>query len=151
MLADLPLHPIIVHFPIALLVTGFLVELAGAILRRAWLTNAGLLFLVIGTLGTVAAARSGEAAEHEIVETEAIAPTLEEHEEGGKRTMWYFLALTAVRGTLAWRRRFTPIVRWVFLLLWAAGLFLLAETAYHGGELVYEHGAGVAAVPAPPG
>ncbi len=146
---DLPLHPILVHFPIALLVTGFLIDLAGAILKRPWLTHAGLLLLVIGSIGTVAATRSGEAAEDEIVETPAIHEVLEEHEEGGKRTMWFFLVLTAVRGALTWWGRFTPVMRWIFLVLWAAGLALLLETAYHGGELVYRHGAGVASAPAP--
>ncbi len=146
MTADLPIHPIVVHFPIALLVTGFLIDLAGAILKRSWLTHAGFLLLVIGALGAVVAARSGEAAEDQILQTPALRDTLEEHEEGGKRAMWVFLVLAALRSVLAWRGWFGSAVRWVFLVLWAAGLALLLEAAWHGGELVYRHGAGVAAV-----
>lgn len=152
MLGDLPIHPMVVHFPIALLIVGFLVELAGRLLRRPWLGHAALLLLILGALGAVAAARTGEAAEETVLETPAIEEVLEEHEEGGKQTMWLFLGLAALRSVLAWLKRDTAVVGWIFLVLWAGGLVLLYETAHHGGELVYKHGAGVAATaPVAPG
>lgn len=146
---DLPVHPMVVHFPIALLAAGFVFELAGMLLRRQWLGHAALLLLVLGALGAVAAARTGEAAEESILETPAIEEVLEEHEDGGKLTMWAFLGLAALRAVLAWLKRFTAPVGWIFLVLWAAGLALLYETAHHGGQLVYTHGAGVSVISAP--
>ena len=146
---DIPLHPQLIHFPIALLVTGLFVDLAGRITRRDWLTHAALIFLVVGTLGTVAATQSGKAQEDQILTTPEIHEVLEEHEEGGKRTMWFFLVITTARVGLAWRRKFTPMMSWIFVAVWSVGLVLLFETAHHGGELVYTHGAGVSAVSAP--
>lgn len=146
---DIPLHPVVVHFPVALLVTGFFVDLAGRILRKDWLGHAALLLLVLGALGTVAATQTGDAAEDEILQTPALHEELEEHEEGGKRTMWLFLALAGARAGLTWWRKFTPLAGWIALLVWAGGLVLLFETAHHGGRLVYRHGAGVQAVAAP--
>ena len=151
MLAELPIHPMIVHFPIVLLITGFFFDLAALLLKKTWLGQAALLLLVLGSLGAVSAVLAGHAEEDRILKTPAIEHTLEEHEEGGELVMWVFLGITAVRGGLTWWGKFTPAMRWLFLAVWAAGLGILVVTAYHGGELVYRHGAGVAAVAAPAG
>jgi uncharacterized membrane protein len=150
MTLDLPIHPIIVHFPIALLSAGFLVDLAGRAMKIEWLGKAALLMLVTGALGTIAATRSGSVEEDRILQTPAIHETLEEHEDGGKMTMWIFLGLAAARLAFTWRRKFGQVMGWLFLVLWAAGLVLLVETAHHGGQLVYIHGAGISAAPPSP-
>jgi len=150
MTLDIPIHPLLVHFPIALLVTGFFVDLAGRALKIDWLGKAALLMLIAGALFTIVATRTGSAEEDRILQTPAIHETLEEHEDGGKMTMWVFLGLAAARSVLTWRKKFGPAAGWVFLILWAAGLALLVETAHHGGQLVYLHGAGASAAPPSP-
>lgn len=52
------IHPMLVHFPIALLILGFLAEVAGLVLKRQFFTDAALLLLVTGALGAVAAFRT---------------------------------------------------------------------------------------------
>jgi len=142
---EIPIHPMLVHFPIALLITGFLVELASLLFRRDWLARAGLLLLLAGTAGAVAAVVTGDREEDKILETPAIEHTLEEHEDGGKLTMWVFIAVALARSVAAWRRSLPAAVRWVILAAWLFGLGSLFYTAWHGGELVYEHGAGISA------
>jgi uncharacterized membrane protein len=149
MLPDLPLHPIVVHFPIALLVVGLLVDVAGLALRRDWLKKAGLLLLILGTLGAVAAARTGEGDEEAVEETPAVEEVLETHEDSGKLTMWFFLGVTVLRAGLTWWRKFPAAVHWIFTAIWVAGLVLLIRTAHYGGELVYHHGTGVSAAGVP--
>jgi uncharacterized membrane protein len=143
---DHPLHAMIIHYPIALLTVGLLVDLAALILKRAWLHHAALLLLVVGTVGLFAALRSGEAEEDRILETPAIHETLESHEDSAKTTFWYFAVITLSRGILVWRRRYTRTLTWAFVLVWALGAVLLARTAWYGGEMVFRHGAGVSAV-----
>jgi uncharacterized membrane protein len=145
MIFGLPVHPMLVHFPIALLIAGIAADVAGLGLKKAWLSHAGLLLLVLGTLGTIAAVWSGSEAEESVVETPAIEATLDTHEDSGKLTMWYFITITVARSALVWRRKLTPAVHTVFVLAWLGGVGLVARTAYYGGHLVYEHGAGVAA------
>jgi len=38
------LHPILVHFPVALLVTGFLTDLSGLIIKRELLPQTGFIY-----------------------------------------------------------------------------------------------------------
>ena len=44
------LHPISVHFPIALLMTGFALELSTVKLSQPWLSTAATALLFLGTL-----------------------------------------------------------------------------------------------------
>jgi uncharacterized membrane protein len=151
MLEEFPLHPALVHFPIALLLTGWLADLAGLIVKKSWLFHTAFLLLVLGTLGAVAAVRSGEAEEDRILETPAIHEVLEEHEESGKLVMWFFLVSTAARAGMVWWGKPRPGMHLIFVLIWAVGLVLVVRTAYYGGEMVFRHGAGVAAVEAATG
>jgi len=57
-------HPMIVHFPIALLFVGVLIDLIGLAFReRAFWRGAALIFYVGGGLGALAAVLSGNAVE----------------------------------------------------------------------------------------
>ena len=145
MLPDLPLHPMLVHFPIVLLTVGFAVDVAGLALKKDWLLRAGLLLLILGTLGAIAARQSGKEEEETIIETPAIEETLDTHEDSGTFTMWFFVGITLVRAALTFWKKFTPAMHWAFTILWAIGIALVIRTAYYGGTLVYNHGAGVAA------
>lgn len=60
------LHPIIVHFPIALLIVSVALDFAGVFLRRAGLTTAATWCLVLGVPGAVAALGSGWLSEHDV-------------------------------------------------------------------------------------
>ena len=53
------LHPIIVHFPIALLILGVTFDFLGVALRRWGLTDAATWLLVIGTPSAGVALLSG--------------------------------------------------------------------------------------------
>ena len=145
MILNLPLHPILVHFPIALLLAGLGVDLGSLLLKSEWLGRTALLLLILGSLGAAAAVWSGSVQEGLILRTPAIDRTLDTHEESGEITMWLFLGLSAARAGLTWRRRLTPWARWILFVLWIGGAGLLVRTAYYGGRMVYEHGAGVVA------
>lgn len=60
------LHPIIVHFPIALLITSVALDILAVILRRPSLSEGATWTLVVGTPGTLAALASGWLSEKDV-------------------------------------------------------------------------------------
>ncbi len=141
---DLPLHPILVHFPIALLLTSVLFDATGAVTKREAMREGGLWLLILGLLGGASAAVAGTFAE-EAAEKAGVAKSLiETHETLAFLTLGIFGALLAYR--LVLRNRFATVTLAVYLIGAVIGAGTLSATGYFGGHLVYEHGAGVKAV-----
>ncbi len=136
-----PLHPMLVHFPIALLTTSVAFEALAMRWPSERLRASSLDMLVVGVLAAVAAVVSGHLAE-EAVENRGIPEqVLEWHEGLGFATFWIFAGVLAMRVAMAWGLlRDRPI--WP-LLLGLVGIAVLLVAGYFGGELVYRFGAGV--------
>ena len=137
------LHPMIVHFPIALIIIGFLSDLVGAITKRPFFTNAGLYLIVLGSLGTIAAYISGEIAGDGVTEAGALGAALETHENAATLALWSVIILAIMRITLALTKKMVGWKQWVMVALLALGVGAISRTGYYGGELVYKHAAGV--------
>ncbi len=60
------LHPIVVHFPIALLIVSVACDIAAVLLRRAGLTTTATWTLILGVPGAGAALLSGWISEHDV-------------------------------------------------------------------------------------
>src|SRR6266498_977811 len=89
------LHPIVVHFPIALLVTSLGIEVL-ALLRKGpeWLTPAAKWLLWMGTIGAALAVSSGLLAEKTAPHVPAAWKTLAHHKTLGYWTAGVFAALS---------------------------------------------------------
>lgn len=146
------LHPLVVHFPIALLLVAPLLVLLGALLApprgRPWLF-AALTLLVLGTAGTYLAVASGEATGELAERAPGVSPVLEQHEELAETTRAVFtgltLALAAILFAPTLLRKplaFAPnaLLLALFLVAYAGGAVVLANTAHAGGRLVHELG-----------
>ena len=145
-----PLHPLIVHLPMALAVVMPLISLGllfawwrGVLPRRSW----GVVFLLQLVLvgSAVLALRSGEEDE-ERVEHVVSEELIEEHEEAAELFTWtagFILALSLLPLVLRDERRARGAA-----LLGVAGSFVVLGLGYRvgsaGGELVYRHGAATA-------
>lgn len=138
---DHPLHPMIVHFPIALLLTSVLFDAASHFFKRESLRDSALWLLVLGLIGGIAASIAGDFAE-EAAEKAGIAESLiETHESLAFVTMGIFGVLLLWRVFL--RNQFSGRLLAIYLLVATIGVGTLSATGYYGGDLVYEHGAGV--------
>jgi uncharacterized membrane protein len=136
-----PLHPMIVHFPIALLLTSVLFDAISNFFKRDSLREGALWLLGLGLLGGVAASIAGSMAE-EAAEKAGIAESLiETHESLAFVTMGIFGLLFLWR--LFLRKQFAGRLLAIYLLGATIGVGTLSATGYYGGDLVYEHGAGV--------
>jgi uncharacterized membrane protein len=144
------IHPVVVHFPIALFLTGFVLDAIGYLFQRETLKRAGLILIVLGALGALAAMLTGQFAEESVEErlSGAGKRVLDTHEDLGKLTAYLLLAVAALRLILAtsWLNRW----RWaagaalaIYLIAGIVGAGALTATGYYGGELVYRYGAGV--------
>ncbi len=140
-------HPLLVHFPIALLATAFLVDIVALVLRRtSILRRTSTILYVLGALGAVAAVISGESAVETVEVTGQASSILNEHEELGEMVMKYYLVYGAVRVLLFWWLK-PRILTWIPLaVIGGIGLVPLYQASSFGGRLVYEQGAGVAMV-----
>jgi uncharacterized membrane protein len=136
-----PIHPMLVHFPIALLSASVLFDLLGGRWRPQEFRLAGLYTLVLGLAGAVVSVVSGALAEEAVEHRGVPESILEMHETLGFATFWLFAGLLGLRMAerIGWIRERRPvIVGWGL-----ASVVVLFVASYYGGSLVYEHGAGV--------
>lgn len=152
----LPLHPIVVHLPLALAI--LLPIASGALGYAIWKRRAperGWAFLIAAHFALLASSGAamllGEADARRI-QTRVDAADIEEHEGEGQRLVLgagvaFVLALAGLLAGSPKQRR------WAMAATFAAGLLCaaLAIAAGHGGAvLVYRHGAAAAFCEPPP-
>jgi uncharacterized membrane protein len=137
------LHPMIVHFPIALLFIGFMADAIGIILKKEFFTKAGFYMLILGTLGVIAAYLSGNIAGEGVTEAGALKQALENHENAATISLWLMTGVAVVRIALVLFKKYAGIYKWVAFVLLLLGVASITRTGFYGGELVYKHAAGV--------
>ncbi|MEO7074632.1 MAG: DUF2231 domain-containing protein, partial [Ktedonobacterales bacterium] len=74
------LHPIIVHFPIALLFTSVALDVLALFLRRVGLVATASWCLLLGVIGALAAGISGGISSRALAESPAVAALVETHQ-----------------------------------------------------------------------
>lgn len=142
------LHPLVIHFPIALLFAAVLFDFLGLIRRDAtWLAKAALLLFVLGAIAAIVAVITGhEAAEglfHAGLLPKSAGADLHTHAELGEDTAWFFGIYAVIRLILTWWGKMSQLSFAVIaFLVGFGGLFLVYETAEHGGKMVYDHNLG---------
>ncbi len=137
------LHPMVVHFPIALLIVGFLAEVTGFIVRREYFHHVALLLLLLGTAGLIAAYISGTHAGGGVTEAGALKEALEQHQEAALLTLWIVSVTAVVRLTGLFMKKHQTVLRGISAILFLLAVLSLARTGHYGGELVFKHAAGV--------
>ena len=145
------IHPIIVHFPIALLLTApvFLVLAVALPKMRMGFSLSAFVLMLLGTIGAYVAVASGQAASDFVSMTDDIERVLDEHKAHGEDVRTYFTILTAVFAALivtVWRlgpslkHRYFAAACGVFLAIYMAASLLVVITGDLGGRLVHEYG-----------
>ena len=137
------LHPMIVHFPIALLIVGFFSDIVGLVTKREFFTQAGFYLFILGALGVIAAFISGGQAGSGIVEEGALKNALDMHAGAATLTIWFVSIAVVFRIALFLLKKFSGVLKMVSLVLGLLAVMAIARTGYYGGELVYKHAAGV--------
>ncbi len=137
------IHPMLVHFPIALLILGFLAELVALALKKKFFADAAFLLLITGALGAVAAVLSGSYAAGGLEEAGTLKQAVETHEGAAELAMWLAVIAAAFRTALVLIRKYTGSLRYLSAVLFLVAVLAVARAGYYGGELVFKHAAGV--------
>ena len=134
------LHPMVVHFPIGLLLTALLIETLALLMKKPAWHRVSLWNLTLGTLAAAVAVLTGRQAMAAAKHSMEIHRIMELHERLGS------LVLSLVAVIAGWRLiakdRFRGGFRWVSWGLLAIVCGTMAFSAYLGGRMVYEFGVG---------
>ena len=142
MISATHIHAMIIHFPIALLMTGFLSEVIALFSKKDFFKQAAFYLLLLGALGASAAYLSGSYAGEGIEEGPLEVP-MELHENAALLTLWLSIITAMFRVVLYYFKYNRTWTKWVGMLLFTALIGSISYTGYLGGQLVYAHGAGV--------
>ena len=133
------LHPMTVHFPIALFITALGLEVLSLVTKKESLHQTALHIYVIAVLITPLVTTTG------IWEAERLRlnhPILDQHRLLALWTMWVSLASLPILYLL--KRKCAKCFRIIFIIFLISIAGLVAITAEKGGQMVYEYGVGVA-------
>jgi uncharacterized membrane protein len=150
-------HVILIHYPLALLGVGLLIELLTVARSEGSLRSAGRWMILIGALAAIPAATSGIFAKYDVVQQSA----------GGQEDVWANLKASSKLSALQWkmlnnhvlwasigtgtavltvmgwlslcdgrRKRIYPLA--LVVLLWS--MAVMGVGAFHAGEMVYRTG-----------
>ncbi len=137
-------HPIVVHFPLALVTTATLFLLGARLVRResyaATLATVGTWNLCLGALAALFALATGLAATLDLHVGAAAHQSISLH------VKWAIFTTLALVLLAVWRgagnaQESRP--SWILLLVLSAATAALIVTGYRGGENVYRYGVGV--------
>ena len=133
-------HPALVHFTIAFLGVGGLVEAIGILAGREKAERAGTLMSLIGTASLLPTVIAGFLAENTIDVAAPASPWLDRHERFGIILLGACLGLLVTR---AWGRGKIPTeIRNLDAIGLLLAVALMTVTAFLGGMLVYSFGVG---------
>ncbi len=136
------IHPVVVHFPIVLLLVGFLLDGIFLLLQRTAWADVTFLLVGVGVVASFVAGLTGQAAAHAL---EPLAPplkaALETHHEFAGVINFLGTGMLALRMMVRFRRKTVPLL--AYLAVGLLTISLLVLTARRGGILVFDLGAGV--------
>lgn len=132
------LHPMVVHFPIALILAGILADVAFMVCKKEiCFSKAGLYLMILGTLGAAAAFLSGEFLTSHPEEGEIMA-VFEKHETGAWVTLIAMLIGSVLRIYLVSAKKEETPLKWAVFALFVVGAAAVSYTGFFGGSMVYE-------------
>jgi uncharacterized membrane protein len=145
------LHPLVIHFPIALLLVAPVFVLLAIVRPRqsGMFGLSALILLVLGTVAAFVAVETGEAAAELATRTDAINAAIARHASLAETARNLFAGLTVLYALLLVlprvvrklaSRGWVTATNTIFLGLLLAGGLVLANAAHQGGLLVHKYG-----------
>jgi uncharacterized membrane protein len=131
------LHPMIVHFPIALITVGFLAEVFSLFFKNEkCLSKTGFYLLLLGALAAIAAWSTGQLFTNEPAQGE-IVRVFESHETGALITMILMIVGSAFRLFLVIKKKEETQLKWIAFGIYCLAFMAVTYTGFMGGTMVY--------------
>ena len=132
------LHPMLVHFPIALVVFGFIAEIAALYFKKEiYLSRMGFILLIFGTLSAFTAWLTGTLFTSEMAG--AAGAIKETHELFAWITLGTLLATSILRIVIQAKKNENAGLKSVALILYGLAAVSVSITGFYGGTLVYNY------------
>ena len=135
-----PLHPKMIHFPVALFTTALILELLGFVSKKDVWHQSALILYVLAALMTPLVVRTGMWEVERIGLSHSI---LNSHRQFALWTMWVSLMSLPVLYLLYKECR--QWIKPVFVCLLIAVAVCVTLAGHYGGTMVYEYGVGTEA------
>lgn len=133
-----PLHPKLVHFPVALFMTALGLEVLSWISRKGFFHQCALCLYVLAALIAPLVVRTGL---WEAEELHLNHPLLRQHQTFALWTMW--TGLMSLPLLWFFFKGYSEIFRVFFIVCLLNSAALVTLAAHKGGKMVYEYGVGV--------
>ncbi|RIV17762.1 DUF2231 domain-containing protein [Alicyclobacillaceae bacterium I2511] len=134
------IHPMVIHFTIAIIYLAALAGLAGLIFRRdGFYVRLFLTLLVLAIAATLAAGVAGVISESYDTISPAVAKILSVHKNFGELTGVLVVIATMFQWFAQGKRRVSKLA----FLFSLAAVVTVSITGFLGGSMVYNHGLGV--------
>ena len=138
MISTAHFHPMLVHFPIALVVLGFMAEVVLLFFKKEpGLFATGFYLLIAGTLSALAALLAGVFFTPEM--SGAASEIQEIHELFAWITLGTLLAASVLRVFLYFKKTENTGLKRIALVLYCLGAIAVSITGFYGGTLVYDY------------
>lgn len=131
-------HPMLVHFPIALVVFGFLADVISIYFKKeACLSKLGYYLLIIGTLTAFTAWATG------VLFTAEMSGSAGEIKETHEMFAWITLGILIVTSIIriVYNAKYPENInlKWVAFVLYGLAAISVSITGFYGGTLVYNY------------
>ena len=134
----IPLHPKLVHFPIALFMTALIFETLSRCFKKNLLSQAALLIYCFAAIFTPAVVYSGLS---EQARLHLNHPVLTQHKNFALLTMWISLVSLPILWLL--HKISERIFKNFFFILLVILSVTVSLAGFYGGKMVYEYSVGV--------
>ncbi|MDP4270794.1 MAG: hypothetical protein Q8909_11805 [Bacteroidota bacterium] len=132
------LHPMLVHFPVALVTIGFLAQIASLIFKKeVCLSNTAFYLLVCGTLGALAAWLTGALFTGEMAGS--AGEIREYHEHAATVTLLVLLIASALSISMKVKGNTSINMQRMVIVLYGLATIAVGITGFLGGTLVFNY------------
>jgi uncharacterized membrane protein len=131
------IHPLVVHFPVAIITVGFIAEVVSLFFKsEKCLSKTGFYLMLFGSLAAIAAWSSGQLFTEEPTQGE-ILKIFERHETGALITMILIVAGTLFRIWLVAKEKEETPLKWIAFAFYFLAFAAVTFTGFMGGTMVY--------------
>jgi uncharacterized membrane protein len=132
------IHPMLVHFPIALVVFGFAADIFSLLYKKeACLSTCGFYLLLIGTLSALITLLSGIFFTSDM--SGSAGEIMETHELFAWTTVGILIVTSVLRVLMKTKNNESTKLKWTAFVLYGIAAISVSITGFFGGTLVYNY------------
>jgi uncharacterized membrane protein len=131
-------HPIVVHFPVALILVGFLAEVLSLFFKNEkCFSRTGFYLLILGAVSAIVAWSTGQLFTTEPTQG-AVVEIFKKHETAAFITMLLIIIGSVFRIFLVVKKKEETSLKWIAFGIYFLAFAAVTVTGFLGGTMVYD-------------